>query len=42
VDYSISGTAEELTISLKTALSKGTHDLLVAGLRVAFYGKIYV
>ena len=41
-DYSVSGTAEELTISLKTALSKGAHDLVVAGLRVSFSGKIYV
>jgi len=41
-DYSVSGTAEELTIYLKTALSAGAHDLVVAGLRVAFAGKIYV
>ena len=41
-DYSVSGTAEELTISLKTALSAGAHDLVVAGLRVSFAGKIYV
>ena len=41
-DYSVSGTAEELTISLKSPLSAGAHDLVVAGLRVAFSGKIYV
>jgi hypothetical protein len=41
-DYTISGTAEELTISLKTPLSTGVHDLVVAGLRVSFSGKIYV
>ena len=41
-DYSVSGTAEELTINLKTALSAGAHDLVVAGLRVSFAGKIYV
>jgi len=41
-DYSVSGTAEELTINLKTALSAGAHDLVVAGLRVSFSGKIYV
>ena len=41
-DYSVSGTAEELTINLRTALSAGAHDLVVAGLRVSFSGKIYV
>jgi len=41
-DYSISGTAEEFTISLKTPLTKGAHDLLVAGKIKAFAGKIYV
>jgi hypothetical protein len=41
-DYTISGTAEELTINLKTALTSGAHDLVVAGLRVSFAGKIYV
>jgi hypothetical protein len=41
-DYTISGTAEELTISLKKPLSAGAHDLVVAGLRVSFSGKIYV
>jgi len=41
-DYSVSGTAEELTISLKSPLSAGAHDLVVAGLRVSFSGKIYV
>jgi hypothetical protein len=41
-DYTVSGTAEELTINLKTALTSGAHDLVVAGLRVSFAGKIYV
>jgi len=41
-DYSVSGTAEELTINLKSPLSAGAHDLVVAGLRVSFAGKIYV
>jgi hypothetical protein len=41
-DYTVSGTAEELTISLKEPLASGAHDLVVAGLRVSFSGKIYV
>jgi hypothetical protein len=41
-DYTVSGTAEELTISLREPLSAGAHDLVVAGLRVSFAGKIYV
>jgi hypothetical protein len=41
-DYTVSGTAEELTISLREPLSSGAHDLVVAGLRVSFAGKIYV
>jgi hypothetical protein len=41
-DYTVSGTAEELTISLKAPLSAGAHDLVVAGNKVAWSGKIYV
>jgi hypothetical protein len=41
-DYSISGTADEFTITLKTALTPGAHDLLVSGNTKAFAGKIYV
>jgi hypothetical protein len=41
-DYTVSGTAEELTISLVSPLAKGAHDLVVVGNKVAFAGKIYV
>jgi hypothetical protein len=41
-DYTVSGTAEELTISLVSPLAKGAHDLVVVGNKVAFSGKIYV
>jgi hypothetical protein len=41
-DYVLSGTAEELTISLKAPLAKGSHDLVVVGNKVAFHGKVYV
>lgn len=39
---SISGTPEDFTISLATALSAGAHDLLVAGNKAAWSGKVYV
>jgi len=38
----ISGTADDFTINLASALSSGAHDLVVAGDKVAFSGKIYV
>jgi len=38
----ISGTAEDFTIDLASPLSSGAHDLMVAGNKVAFSGKIYV
>lgn len=38
----VSGTAEELTISLASPLSSGEHDLLVAGNKKAYRGKIVV
>jgi len=38
----ISGTADDFTINLASSLSSGAHDLLVAGNKVAFSGKIYV
>lgn len=38
----ISGTADEFTISLASPLTSGAHDLLVAGNKVSFSGKIYV
>jgi len=41
-DYSISGTAESFDINLSTALSSGAHDLVVAGDKKAWSGKIYV
>jgi hypothetical protein len=41
-DYTVSGTPEEFDILLKTALTSGTHDLVVAGLRKSFSGKIHV
>jgi len=41
-DYTVSGTADDFTISLATALSSGEHDLRVADSKVAFYGKIKV
>jgi len=40
-DYSISGTADEFTITLKAALTAGAHDLLVSGNTKAFAGKVY-
>jgi hypothetical protein len=42
VTPTISGTAEELTLHLSSPLSSGAHDLLVAGNKVAWSGKIYV
>jgi hypothetical protein len=41
-DYTISGTADSFDILLKTALSTGAHDLVVAGNKTAWSGKIYV
>lgn len=38
----ISGTPDDFTISLATALSAGAHDLVVVGNKVAWSGKIYV
>ncbi len=38
----VSGTADDFTINLASALSSGGHDLVVAGNRVAFSGKIHV
>jgi len=38
----ISGTADDFTIKLASPLSSGAHDLIVAGNRIAFSGKIYV
>jgi hypothetical protein len=42
VTPTITGTAEELTISLASPLSSGAHDLVVVGNKVAWSGKIYV
>jgi len=39
---STSGTAEDLTIYLATALSAGEHELIVVASKKAFYGKIVV
>lgn len=41
-DYTLSGTADEFDILLKTSLAGGPHDLVVAGSTKAFAGKIYV
>jgi hypothetical protein len=41
-DYTVSGAPEDFDILLKTALTSGAHDLVVAGLRKSFSGKIYV
>jgi hypothetical protein len=41
-DYTISGTADSFDINLSTALSSGAHDLVVAGNKIAWSGKIYV
>jgi len=41
-DYTVSGTADDFTIALSTALSSGEHDLRVADSKVAFYGKVKV
>jgi len=42
VDYTISGTPDDFDIHLRTALTAGTHDLVVATNKKAFSGKIYV
>ena len=42
VTPSISGTAEELTLSLPSPLSAGAHDLVVTGDTKSWSGKIYV
>lgn len=42
VTATISGTAEDFTISLPSPLSAGEHDLVVVGNTKAFSGKIYV
>jgi hypothetical protein len=42
VTPTISGTAEELTISLPSPLSAGKHDLVVTGNKVSWAGKIVV
>lgn len=41
-DMTISGSAEDFTITLKNAMSTGNHDLMVAGAKKAFSGKIHV
>jgi hypothetical protein len=42
VTPTISGTAEELTLSLPSPLSTGKHDLVVVGNKVSWAGKIVV
>lgn len=42
VQFTTSGTADNLTISLSAPLGAGEHDLVVTGETKAFYGKIYV
>lgn len=41
-DYTVSGSAEDLTIKLTTALSAGEHDVMVVGLKKAAVNKIKV
>jgi len=41
-DYTIDGTAESFNISLATPLTSGAHDLVIAGHKTAWSGKIYV
>lgn len=42
VTPTISGTAEELTLSLASPLGSGVHDLVVVGNKVAWSGKVYI
>lgn len=42
VTISVSGTAEDMTISLAAPMAAGKHDVLVAGNKVAWYGKVVV
>jgi len=41
-DYTLSGTADDFTISLKTPLTTGKHDLVVVGKKKAFSGWVKV
>jgi len=41
-DFTVSGTAEDMTINLTNALSSGEHDLRVADTKKSWYGKIKV
>jgi len=40
--FTVSGTAEDMTITLKTALSSGEHDVMVVGLKKVAVGKVKV
>jgi len=40
--YTVSGTAEDMTITLTTALSSGEHDVMVVGLKKVAVGKVKV
>jgi len=40
--FTVSGTAEDMTISLKTPLSAGEHDIMVVGLKKAAVGHVKV
>ena len=42
VEPSVSGTPEELTLSLPSPMGAGKHDVLVAGDKVAWHGKVVV
>ena len=41
-DFTVSGTAEDFTISLATALASGEHEVRVADEKKAWYGKVKV
>jgi len=40
--FTVSGTAEDMTITLKTALGSGEHDVMVVGLKKSAVGKVKV
>jgi len=40
--YTVSGTAEDMTITLSTALGSGEHDVMIVGLKKSAVGKVKV
>lgn len=41
-DYTIDGTADDFKIMLTNTLTGGAHDVMIAGDKVSFSGKVYV